>query len=113
MVHGPRQETMCFASLPVRSSWVWGMGGWHVYFNALAELERGGIALEVQAFCCRALQVFAVGTGVAKRIALCTGRSYRTVIGSPALFTQHQRLYVSTVARSFLLSYKKILTWVY
>jgi hypothetical protein len=37
-----------------------------------------------------------------KRIALCTGSSYRTVIESPALFTQHQRLYMyaNTVATS-------------
>jgi hypothetical protein len=44
MVHGPRQETMCFARLP-SGTFQLGMGGWHVNFNALAELERGGIAL--------------------------------------------------------------------
>ncbi len=42
--------------------------GWgHVYFHTLADLERGGSTLEVEAFCCRCLQVFAMGTRVAMK----------------------------------------------
>ncbi len=41
------------------------VGGGHIDFYALPKLEQGGSALKVEAFGCCALQVFAVGTGVA------------------------------------------------
>ncbi len=47
----PRNDVFC-ASF---GTFQLGMGGWHVYFNALTKLERGGIALEVETFGCCAL----------------------------------------------------------
>ncbi len=42
----PRNDVLCASS----GTFKLGMGGWHVYFHALTELERGGIALEVETF---------------------------------------------------------------
>ena len=42
-----------------------GVGWRHVYFDALPQLERGRVALEVEAFGRCTLQVFEVGAGVA------------------------------------------------
>ncbi len=57
----PRNDVLCASS----GMFKLGMGGWHVDFNALTKLERGGISLEVEAFGRCTLQIFAMGTGVA------------------------------------------------